>query len=80
MTTKQSWFPNGVRIIEDSAIIIYTTNGLTSNGIEGAFVNNFGTLGIDTDLVTKIGGATNKYKIEKVLIDCGKGSIWQPLS
>jgi hypothetical protein len=50
---------------------------MTGNGVVGGFVNNFGRIGLDPDLIVSIpGGIENKYDLKKVKIDCGFGSIW----
>jgi len=54
----------------------FLANGLLSDGGENSIVQNFGTITIDPDLATRVQNQTNKYEMKKVLIDCGKGSIW----
>lgn len=58
-------------------LLLYTDNGLTANGIEGHYINNYGTIGIDKELVEKTTSGESKYKLKSALVDCGKGSIWR---
>lgn len=59
-----------------AVVKFFISNGLLSNGVENSIVQNFGTITIDPDLATRVQDQSHKYELKKVMIDCGKGSIW----
>ena len=70
--------PDGATIILDPlAVHIYVANGIAAGGLINSFVGNFGTISLDPNLVTELDDdIESDYKLEKVQIDCGKGSVW----